>query len=71
MSWDGFSYEASLGQGRPAVMQGRPRGETVAVGKDGGMMVDVENASAVMLTFDCSPKQVQGYAATGTAAGRG
>jgi hypothetical protein len=56
VSWDGFSYEANMGQGRPAIIQGRARGETAAVGTDGGVKVEVENASAVMLTFNCGPK---------------
>jgi glycosyl hydrolase family 79 len=60
VSWDGYAYEADLGQGRPQRVQSVTRGETISVGQFGSFKVDVPHSSAAMITLNCAPKIIKG-----------
>lgn len=49
VTFDGYSYNYELDEGKPVVLQNVTRGETVAVGKDGMMWVDVPRSSAAIV----------------------
>lgn len=52
ITFDGYSYNYELANGRPVPQHNVTRGETVRVGWDGKVHVDVPRSSAVMLRLD-------------------
>ncbi|EME80325.1 glycoside hydrolase family 79 protein [Pseudocercospora fijiensis CIRAD86] len=51
ITFDGYSYNFELDEGRPVMLGNVTRGETVEVGDDGVVKVDVPWSSAVILRF--------------------
>lgn len=51
ITWDGYSYNYEEAKGKPVRMKNVTIGETVAVGDDGVVNVEVPDSSAVMLDF--------------------
>ena len=52
VTWDGWSYNWEVDEGRPVRLGNVSVGERVPVGMDGVVGVDVERSSAVVLNFD-------------------
>ena len=50
-TFDGYSYNYELEEGKPVLLNNVTRGETVVVGDDGSMSVDVPLSSAAIVTF--------------------
>lgn len=50
ITWDGWSYNYELDEGKPVLLPNVTRGETVAI-VDGMVTVKVPDSSAVMLSF--------------------
>ena len=53
VSFDGYSYNHELDNGKPVILHNVTRGETVEVDKDGRLCVDVPRSSAVILDLGC------------------
>jgi hypothetical protein len=51
ITWDGWSYEFELDEGRPVRLGNVTVAERVRVGEDGRMVVGVPDSSAVVLSF--------------------
>lgn len=50
-TFDGYSYNYELDEGKPVMLSNVTRGETVDVGDDGLMSVDVPRSSAAIIRF--------------------
>ena len=53
ITFDGYSYNYELENGVPVLLSNVTRGETVAVGDDGTVVVEVLASSAVIVNLDC------------------
>ncbi|KAI7098089.1 glycoside hydrolase family 79 protein [Hortaea werneckii] len=53
VSFDGYSYNYELDNGKPVLLRNVTRGETVQVDRDGRLCVDVPRSSAVILDLGC------------------
>jgi hypothetical protein len=51
ITFDGYSYNLELDNGKPVLLKNVTRGETLKVGKDGVLSVDVPWSSAALLEF--------------------
>jgi hypothetical protein len=51
ITWDGWSYNYELDEGKPVKLGNVTVGETTVVGKDGSVSVSVPDSSAVILDF--------------------
>jgi len=51
VTFDGYSYNWELDNGKPVLLQNVTRGETVRVGQGGQMTVEVPSSSAVIINF--------------------
>jgi hypothetical protein len=52
VTYDGYSYNHELEEGKPVLLQNVTRGETLRVNKHGKLTVEVPWSSAVVLKFD-------------------
>lgn len=50
-TFDGYSYNYELDNGKPVLLQNVTRGESVKVSRKGDLKVDVPDSSAVLLSF--------------------
>lgn len=50
-TFDGYSYNYELDNGRPVLLNNVTRGESVKVGRKGDLKVEVPDSSAVLLSF--------------------
>ncbi|EUC44768.1 glycoside hydrolase family 79 protein [Bipolaris oryzae ATCC 44560] len=53
ITWDGYSYNYELDEGKPVRLNNVTRGEKVKASKDGVIRVDVPWSSAAIVTLDC------------------
>ena len=53
VAWAGASFNIELNEGRPVVMANVSQGETVQVGADGLLGLDVPASSAAVVTLSC------------------
>jgi hypothetical protein len=53
ITWDGYSYNYELDDGKPVRLSNVTRGEKVEVGEDGMMKVEVPWSSAAVVTLNC------------------
>ena len=51
VTFDGYSYNYDLEEGKPVVLHNVTRGQTVAVGGDGMMRLSVPRRSAAIVSF--------------------
>jgi hypothetical protein len=50
-TFDGYSYNYELDNGKPVLLKNITRGESVKVSRKGDLTVDVPDSSAVLLSF--------------------
>ena len=53
VTWDGYSYNYELDEGKPVRLNNVTRGEKVKASEDGVIRVDVPWSSAAIVTLDC------------------
>ena len=54
ITWNGLSYNYELQSGMPVRLDNVTIGETIVVGANGSMIVDVPHSSAAMVSLKCS-----------------